>query len=316
MDAATVEAPTNMLLTDLLAREYAPLRMLRPKARIQYDLTLRRFAEHLGREPETSDLTGLTVQAFLAARRAKVSAGTAVKDRTHIVAIWGHAFHARYVETHPKATLPRIKAPKRVPKAYRVDEISSMIRVARALPGSWCGVPRSLWLSCFIRMAFETAERCGAIRLLEWPEVDLEERAVTFVAEHRKGAAADNRREISRELAGWLADLKRHGQQLVFPWDRNETMLWYELGKLTSICEVRGRGFHGLRRSAASYMAAAGGSAQELLTHDNARTTRLHYLDPSIAKPRQSAVDLLPQLDLGDEDAAFIPDPEPPGAAA
>ena len=75
---STVEAPTNMLLTDLLDREYAPLRMLRPKARIQYDLTLRRLAEHLGREPETGDLTGLTVQAFLAARRAKVSAGTAV----------------------------------------------------------------------------------------------------------------------------------------------------------------------------------------------------------------------------------------------
>lgn len=304
-----------MLLRDILDREYAPLRMLKPRAKAQYDMTLARWREHLGREPETGDLTGLAVQAFLAARRAKVSAGTAVKDRTHLVALWGHAFHSRYVETHPKATLPRIKAPKRVPKAYRIEEISSLVRVARALPGTWAGVPRSLWLACFIRLAFETAERCGAIRALEWPEVDLEERAVTFVAEHRKGAAADNRREISAELARWLAELRGYGQRQVFPWDKHDTMLWHELGKLTSICEVRGRGFHGLRRSAASYMAAAGGSAQELLTHDNARTTRLHYLDPSIAKPRQSAVDLLPALDLGDggggsAEASFIPDPE------
>lgn len=297
-----------MLIRDLLDREYAPLRMLKPRARIQYDLTIRRWAEHLGREPATADLTGLAVQAFLASRRPKVSTATIVKDRTHIVALWGHAFHARYVESHPKAVLPRIKAPKRVPKAYRIEEISSMIRVARALPGTWAGVPRSLWLSCFVRMAFETAERCGAIKALEWPEVDLDGRAVTFLAENRKGAAADNRREISAELAGWLADLQRHGKRQVFPWDRHETMLWYELGKLTSICDVQGRGFHGLRRSAASYMAAAGGSAQELLTHDNARTTRLHYLDPSIAKPRQSAVDLLPPLDLGDDEAQFIPD--------
>lgn len=304
-----------MLLRDILDREYAPLRMLKPRAKAQYDMTLARWREHLGREPETGDLTGLAVQAFLAARRAKVSAGTAVKDRTHLVALWGHAFHSRYVETHPKATLPRIKAPKRVPKAYRIEEISSLVRVARALPGTWAGVPRSLWLACFIRLAFETAERCGAIRALEWPEVDLKERAVTFVAEHRKGAAADNRREISAELARWLAELRGYGQRQVFPWDKHDTMLWHELGKLTSICEVRGRGFHGLRRSAASYMAAAGGSAQELLTHDNARTTRLHYLDPSIAKPRQSAVDLLPALDLGDggggsAEASFIPDPE------
>ena len=297
-----------MLLREILDREYAPLRMLKMRARAQYDMTISRWADHLGREPEVSDLTGLAVQSFLAARRQEVSAGTTVKDRTHLVALWGHCFHARRVETHPKATLPRIKAPKRIPKAYRVEEISSLVRVARALPGTWCGVPRSLWLACFIRLAFESAERCGAIRVLEWSEVDLEERAVTFLAENRKGAAADNRREISAELATWLADLRRYGRREVFPWDRHETMLWHELGKLTTICEVKGRGFHGLRRSAASYMAAAGGSAQELLTHDSARTTRLHYIDPSIAKPRQSAVDLLPPLDLGD-DAEFVPDP-------
>ena len=211
------------------------------------------------------------------------------------------------VERHPKAMLPRMAAPKRIPKAYRIEEVSSLVRVAHALPGAICGVPRGLYMASMIRVAWESAERVGAIRLVEWRDVDLEERAIVFRAENRKGGAADNRREISADLSGWLAKMKQPGQRLVWPWDGSETGLWYEFGKLCAVCGITARGFHGFRRSSASYLAAAGGSAQEHLTHDSPKTTRQHYLDPSICRPRLTAVDLLPPLDLGD-DAEFLPD--------
>jgi integrase len=298
-----------MLLRTLLSDEYAPLRALKPRAHRQYELTLDRWAEHLGREPAVADLSGLPVQAFLQARRKTVSQATCVKDRCHIVALWGFAFNARMCERHPKAMLPRMTAPRRIPKAYRLDEVSSMVRVARALPGAICGVPRGLYMASLIRIAWETAERVGAIRLVEWSDVDLEERAIVFRAENRKGGAADNRREISEELAGWLKKMRQPGQRLVWPWDGSETGLWYEFGKLCAVCGVTARGFHGFRRSSASYLAAAGGSAaaaQEHLTHDSVSTTRAHYLDPSIFRPRLSAVQMLPALDLGD--AEFVED--------
>jgi integrase len=271
---------------------------LNPRAHRQYLLTIDRWVEFLGREPEVADLAGIPVQAFLQHRRKTVSVATVVKDRAQIAALWGYSFNCRMVDRHPKAMLPPLKAPKRIPKAYRVDEISSLVRVAASLPGTICGVPRGPYMASMIRVAWETAERVGAIRQVEWKDIDLEERAITFRAENRKGAAADNRREISVELATLVASMRQPGQRLVWPWEGSESGLWYEFGKLCAVCKITARGFHGFRRSSASYLAAAGGSAQEHLTHDNPRTTRMHYLDPSICKPTMTATDLLPPLDL------------------
>jgi integrase len=64
---------------------------------------------------------------------------------------------------------------------------------------------------------------------------------------------------------------------------------------------VVNRGFHGLRKSAASYVALAGGDATQLLDHSNPAITKNHYLDQTINRPKHTAIDLLPKLDLGDK---------------
>jgi integrase len=148
-----------------------------------------------------------------------------------------------------------------------------------------------------IRLAYETAERIGAIRQLEWGEVDLDSRYVVFRAESRKGGGRDIQRDISAELAAWLRELKACGATLVFPWTKSETLLWHEFNKLCVVAEVTSRGFHGFRRTSASYLAAAGGDASAHLGHSSPQMTQAHYLDPSIVRPKVSAVDLLPSLD-------------------
>jgi integrase len=59
--------------------------------------------------------------------------------------------------------------------------------------------------------------------------------------------------------------------------------------------DVTPRGFHAIRKAAGSYVAAAGGNAQEFLAHESAKTTRDHYLDPAIVKER-SGLEFLPKL--------------------
>ena len=291
-----------MTLLELLEKEYSPLRSLNPTAVYQYRLTLTRFGEHLGHDPTLADLAPLPVQAFLSGRKAKVAAGTARKDRTHIVALWGYAAKRRLVEEFP--TLPPLKAPARLPRAYKVSEVSQLLRTALCHPGAICGLPASFYWAALVRLAWESAERIGAIRQLRWREVDLEERAVVFLAESRKGATRDIRRQVSPELAGWLAKLKvgRRDQDLVFPWDRNPISLWYDLRKLTAVAGITNRGFHGLRKSAASYVTAAGGDATRLLDHSNPSITRDHYVDESIARPSKTALDYLPPLNLEDDE--------------
>jgi integrase len=287
-----------MTLRHLLDSEYAVIRALKPTALYQFRLSLTRFGEYLGHEPTLADLDPIRVQAWLGHRKTKVSAATARKDRTHLVALWGHAAKRRLVEQFP--TLPPLRAPQRIPRAYRVQDVSALLRMALCLSGSESGLPADWYWASLIRLCWETAERVGAVMQIRWDDVDLSERWVIFRGEHRKGGTRDIRRDISPELAEWMRHLQRRPGDLVFPWDREKTSLWYELRKLAAMAGVVNRGFHGLRKSAASYVAAAGGDATQLLDHSNPKLAKDHYLDESIVRPRQSAIDLLPPLQLDD----------------
>jgi integrase len=291
-------------LIDILNDDYSLLRGLKPKAHLQFRLSIEKFRDHLGRDPVVSDLTGVTVQRFLSARKAEVSIATTVKDRTHICALWNHLFRLRRVDVAPAAVLPPMRAPKRVPKAYKADEVSAVIRAALAYPGGVAGKPANIWHASLIRAAFETAERVGALLAVEWRDVDLDERVILLRAENRKGGYRDLLRPISSETASWLRQLRRGSpdKALVWEWDRVPGHLWYHLRAICKRAGVPARGYHGFRKSAASYLAAAGGlgEAASALGHASPTTTQTHYIDPTIAKPTRTFVDMLPRIDLKD----------------
>lgn len=300
-------------LIDVLNDDYAPLRGLKPKAHLQFRLSLEKFRDHLGRDPLVSDLTGLTVQRFLSARKANVSVATVVKDRTHICAIWNHLFRLRQVEVAPAAVLPPMRAPQRVPKAYKAAEVSAIIRSALDCGGGVAGKPAGLWHASLIRAAFETAERVGALLAVEWRDVDLDERVILLRAENRKGGYRDLLRPISTELADWLRKMRQGSPDKapVWEWDRVPNHLWYHLRVICKRAGVQARGYHGFRKSAASYLAAAGGlgEAASALGHASPSTTQAHYVDPTIAKPTRTFVEMLPQIELGSLEAGSPADP-------
>lgn len=295
----------NETLRDILEHDYAELRGLKPRARIQFLLTLGRLRDHLGREPVISDLTGLTIQKFLASRRQKVSIATVVKDRCHICAIWNHLFRLRRVDVAPAAVLPPLRAPKRVPRAYKIEEVSALLRAAMATPGGVDNRPASIWHASLIRAALETAERIGALMAVEWRDVDFHEQTIFLRAENRKGANQDLLRPISDETCRWIATLRRDAgdRRLVWHWDRSPCSLYNHFKRICRRAGVTNRGYHGLRRTAASYIAAAGGlgEAAAALGHSSPDITRSHYVDVTIAKPARTHLSMLPALDLGVE---------------
>ena len=68
---------------------------------------------------------------------------------------------------------------------------------------------------------------------------------------------------------------------------------------LCRLAEVKYRGFHGFRRTRASYAALKGGTAAatEVLDHSDPKLQE-RYVDPDICPRLQSGVDCLPPLDL------------------
>lgn len=288
----------SRILREIYEHEYAILRAHSGQCQRQYLMTLSRWAEQLGTDPALEHLEPLIVQTYIAKRRAERSAATARKDRNQISALWTYCAKRRYVEQFP--TLAQIKAPGRIPRGYTAADVSALLREAlrKRPPIRGTSVPAHFFLATLIRCCWETAERIGAHLALEWRDVDLAGPYVVFRAEGRKGATRDIMRPISRELAGWLEQIRGADEERVWPWNREKSTLWHHFGLLCRRAGVVNRGFHGLRKSAASYIAAAGGDATQLLDHSNPAITKRHYLDETIARPKTTAIDLLPQLDL------------------
>lgn len=278
----------DALLTDL----YAPLKGIEPRTVVIYRFTLRAWGAFLGREPTLDDLEELSVARFLAHRLRERSVATAAKDRAQIHALWEFAARRKLCGEWPQ--IRRIRVPERIPQAWLTDELQRLLEAAGAREGSVAGVPASAFWRAAILVCYETGCRVGELLGLEWRDVS--PAGIVFRAETRKGKRRDIFRPLSPEAAAALEAIRRD-RRLVFEWDRCYTNLWRHLGM---ICKAAGlpndrlSKFHRLRKTHASYAAAAGLDAQRLLDHSSPTTTRA-YLDPRVVQP-PSAPDVLPRI--------------------
>ena len=297
-----------MTLAELFER-YADLRNLNAKTMLLYGMLLDRLRAHLGHEPTVADLDDLVISRYLRARATQSWAGKVVrpasvqKDKVMIAAVWNLAARKRWAKDFPE--LPRIKVSKSIPtgRAYTAADVAQMIRQARHRRGRTGGRLSCWWWSTLIYMAYCTGERATALLSLRWGELDLERRRVLFRGETRKGQTHDIERDFTEQLAGMMLPQRGQPDELVWHWDRARGSLWTSLKLLCRLSGVRYRGFHGLRRTRASYAALAGGTAAatQVLDHSDPKLQE-RYVDPTICPTEQSSVDCLPPLDLDGPD--------------
>ena len=282
-----------MTLTGLLDDIYVPLRGVSPRTEKLYRYTIEAFGQHLGRQATVDDLEELTVARFLTARLREKAVATAAKDRTQLRAIW--EFAARRGLTNGRWPQIRpIRVPERVPRCWLTDEMQRLLAAASERQGTIGGVPAAAWWRAALLLCYDSGERIAALLALEWRDVT--PAGVTFRAEGRKGQRRDIYREISPETAAAIEAIR--GPRLrVFDWDRAATSLWSHLGQILEAAGLpndRYSKFHCIRKTTASYAAAAGLDAQRLLDHASPKTTRA-YLDPRVVRP-PSAPDVLPRV--------------------
>lgn len=281
-----------MTLQDLLDDYYAPLRGISERTQRLYQMTIKSFGEHLGCEPTTEHLAEMPVARFLAARLRSRSPATAKKDSAQIRALWQFAGSRGIVSSFP--VMRPIHVPERVPSAWTTEEMEALLESARLHPGKVSGVPAGLYFAALILTCYETGERISAVLSLRWD--DVRGGLVTFRAETRKNQTRDIVRGISPVVIEALEKIKTENP-LVFPWDRCKANLWRHMGLILKRAKLpadRKSKFHRLRKTCASYAAAAGLDPQRLLDHASPVTTRA-YLDPRIVTTRQ-ACEVLPRV--------------------
>ena len=281
-----------MLLRTLLHDRYAILKNLSERSVEVYAITLLWFDRFLvtrtDRAPgagSLDDLDDLVVAGFLRWRATQVVRGRRVSPATVTIDF---------------PSLPQSKTIHRIPVAYTVEEIRRMIGIARTRTGFTGPVPSGWWWSTLLGVAFVTGERIGALRQLRWGQVDLVRRRIMFLAETRKGGRQDVVRSISPALARELAAHAGEPDALVWPWPRAPLSIYASLKKVCLRADVTPRGFHAIRKSSASYVAAGGGNASAHLGHSDPTIAKDHYLDPRIMV-EEAGIDFLPDLEEGVE---------------
>lgn len=281
-----------MTLEELLDGFYVPLRGVSARTEKLYRYTIHAFGEHLGRPATVDDLEELTVARFLSARLRDKAVATAAKDRTQLRALWEFASRRNLTTRWPQ--IRPIRVPERVPRCWLTEEMQRLLAAASDRQGTISGVPAAAWWRAALLVCYDTGERCAALLSLEWRDVT--PAGVTFRAEGRKGQRRDIYRQISPETFAAIEAIR--GPRLrVFDWDRAATSLWSHLGKILEAAGLpndRYSKFHCIRKTTASYAAAAGLDAQRLLDHASPKTTRA-YLDPRVVVP-PSAPDVLPRV--------------------
>ena len=284
-----------MLLIHILTDLYTPLRSLSEKSSYNYSCTISAFRDFIGHEPTLDDLDELTVARFLSNRARGRAVATAAKDRAQLRALHEWAARRKLCDHWPQ--YPPIRVPERVPQAWFSAEMQRLLDAAGKEQTTIAGIPGGSWWKALLMLAYDSAERVQALVSLRWR--DIQGRYVLFPAETRKGGRRDVIREIGEDTLAALEAIRgtRGHDDLVFPWPRTRSYLW---GRLTIILRRAGLPhgrrdkFHRIRRTTASYYAAAGGSAQTLLDHADPATTRA-YLDPRIVSG-VSASSVIPRL--------------------
>jgi len=316
-------------LREVLETRYAVLHNLSDRTVKIMGQSLDRFREQLGHEPTADDLDDLSVSRFVRWRSSTPHRGrlpspaTVRKDLAHVMSLANYLARKRATRSDGTVVdfldLPRnlIRVPQRPPRGYTVEEVQRIIQAGRHAVGSVGPVPAAWLWSTLPWAAWLTGERIGALLALRWGEVDLDGLRITFLGETRKDRISTIVRDIREDLAEVLRPQRRKDTDLVWPWLEHRKELSIYIG-ITRVCRQAGvtpRGFHGLRKSSGSYVAAAGGDATEHLGHKSSRTTKDHYLDVRIVG-RQSSVDFLPSLDLRPGAPRAVPPAAdvPPGA--
>lgn len=284
-----------MTLHDFLTSTYAPLKSIDDRTIELYGYTIRKFSEFLGHQATLADFDELSVARFLAKRVRERAPATAAKDRAQLRALWEFAARRKLVDTWP--TIQRVNVPERTPEAWLTDEMTKIIDSAMMETTVYDDIPASLWWKALLLLAYDTGERATAMLRLKWRNV--RGLQVIYEAETRKGKRRDICRDISPETAEAMLAIRcgRGPEDDVFPWPRAKTYVWKRLEIILSRAGLphgRKDKFHRIRKTAASYYEAAGGSAQQLLDHSSPLTTR-KYLDPRIVRG-VSAPSVMPRV--------------------
>jgi integrase len=273
-------------LWHICVHEYFPVntRINKQTTKNQYRCALRDFKQHLGHEPMPSDLSDDNISRLM---RGMLDRGlkpkTVNERRGRLRALWEWMARKRKVEDFP--FVKNLKCPKRLPRAWTRQELTTLFDACRTAPGRMKNkVLACDWWTALHLVLWDTGARIGEIIACEWDWLDTESGQLVVCAEVRKGADRDMAYVLHQSTLAVLMRIRALHKRLIFGEVETNT-LYYQYRKLRSRAGLPlggQHGFHKMRRTVATWLQRGGHNATDVLKHSSPAVTRDHYLDPTI----------------------------------
>jgi site-specific recombinase XerD len=279
-----------MRIGDFFEDNYRP-RKLRGRSQNTvrlYRSSIKNLEKTLGRQATLEDFTDETIALVMQTILDRGgSPFTANKERSQLLALWRYAAQTGLLTIWP--TITPENEPERIPIAWLQEDIHQLIATIDRQTNSIGNIPAKMWWRGVVCICLDTGERIGAVAQCRWDW--LEGSWLLVPAEARKGRKRDRRYLLSQETMRAIADVRPFSTRdgAIFPWPYCSTYLWTKFTKLlkeAGLPHGRKDKFHRLRKTLGSVVYAAGLDAQDILDHQNKRTTQA-YLDPRFSRSVQ-----------------------------
>jgi integrase len=277
-----------MLLSHLLLELVAE----RPVASItesQYDRAVRCFSKFLNRPATVEDLVPLLVNQWLAEVAKRSKPRTVLGRKRGLTPIWNYATDRGLAPAYDSRRLRRVSVPHSIVSAWSIDQVTALFKAAKILPGRTAsGIPAALLMTAVCGLAYETGVRPSDWRGLQWQDVDLDRRLVSFV-QHKTGKP--HTAAFSHVTAAALLELRRYGCASVVPVSmpairRWESVLFRTAENLFGFSKRKGQALGTLRKSHATAVYLSHGELAAALSLGHVSGTavaRRHYIDSSVS---------------------------------
>lgn len=237
------------------------------------------FSDYLGRPAKVSDLTDETVGGYWRVRGGQVGRNTLNGEASTLLALW------RWAALRALVAPPTIRAPsrtRRTPQALTREQVVALWTTAAKTPQMVGDLPGKVYWPALLYVLWQTGERIGAVRRLEWDSIDLDRGWIIYPASTRKFGQEELARPITQTATKALRSLRRVSPDA--PFDAVPSTAWYALwhalraeAGLPSWVTP-----HSIRKSVASHLPSLD-DACEMLGHSSSATTRANYRDPRVA---------------------------------
>lgn len=240
--------------------------------------------EAIGHDPEPADLTDENIAKMMIMLGDRGLTPSSVNDRRkRLRALWEWAARKRIVDEFP--TIRKVKEPRRIPKAWTLEQLSRLFAACKAQPGFIVpGIAAADFWPALHLLLWDSSERLGAVLELRWEWLNPD--GVLEVPYHvRKGQGEDAVYVLRPQTMAALARLKPAGHDLIFVWPNSRGTIYSHYNRILKRAGLptdRKSKLHRMRRSVASHLQARGYDACAALGHSSPKVTKDSYLDPMI----------------------------------